>query len=217
MERHGLQFGKCLSPTSSDDFVSQRAMSIVQTSVRRHESDTQSIAGPCGGHCHSPAAEWETFCVFHANEHFIESRGKAEASRSIRGGHTATADGCSGAGASCSCILGAVGWQFVRTLPQLAMRMQRRCAGGHVHVQRIQGQQMPARTRRASVTSLRQTRDRLETAQSVAAVDDMSGEEGSGHILGRPHSSVQTSLKRLHVNLGLPKTTSQYVISGTHT
>ena len=55
------------------------------------------------------------------------------------------------------------------------------------------------------VTSLRQTRHRLDTAQSVAAVHDMSGEEGSGDILGRPHSSIQTSLRRLHVNLGHPK------------
>ena len=38
---------------------------------------------------------------------------------------------------------------------------------------------MPARMRPATA-SQRQTRDRLETAQSVAAVDDMSGEEGSG-------------------------------------
>ena len=60
------------------------------------------------------------------------------------------------------------------------------------------------------------TRDKLETAQSVAAVDDMSGEEGSGDILGRPHSSIKTSLRNPHVNLGHPKTTSQHVISSTH-
>ena len=29
MERHGLQLGMCLSPPSSDDFVSQRAMSVL--------------------------------------------------------------------------------------------------------------------------------------------------------------------------------------------
>ncbi len=78
-------------------------------------------------------------------------------------------------------------------------------------------QQMPVRMRRGIVTSIRQTRDRQETAQSVAAVDDMSGEEESGDILGRPHSSVQSSLKRLHVNLGHPKNNVYYVISGTHT
>ena len=54
-------------------------------------------------------------------------------------------------------------------------------------------------------TSMRQTRDRLELAQSVAAVDDVSREEESGDILGRPHSSVQSSRRRLHVHLGHPK------------
>ena len=95
----------------------------------------------------------------------------------------------------CRCVVTEhlAGWQFVTTLPQLAMRMQLRCAGGHVHVQRTPGQQMPTRMRRTIVTSIRQTRDRLETAQSVAAVD------------GRPHSSTQTSLSRLRVNLGHPK------------
>ena len=74
-----------------------------------------------------------------------------------------------------------------------------------VHVQRIPGQQMPARMRRGFVVSLRQTRDRLKTTQCVAALDDMTGEEGSGDILGRPHSSIQTSLRRPHVNLGHQK------------
>ena len=69
--------------------------------------------------------------------------------------------------------------------------------------------------RRGVVTSIRQTRDKLETAQSVAAVDDMSGEEESGDIFGGTHSSVQSSLRRLHVNLGQP--TSCCVITGTHT
>ena len=78
------------------------------------------------------------------------------------------------------------------TLPQLAMRLQRRCAGGHIHVQQALGQRMPARMRRAIVTSIRQTRDRLETGQSVAGVDDMSREEESADVLGRSHSSVQT-------------------------
>ena len=72
-------------------------------------------------------------------------------------------------------------------------------------MQRTPGQQMPVRMRRAIVTNIRQARDRLEAAQSVAAVDDMSGEEESGDILGRPHSAVQTSLRRLHVNLDHPK------------
>ena len=91
------------------------------------------------------------------------------------------------------------------TLPQLAKKMQRWCTGGHFHVQRTLYQQMPVRMRRAIVTSIRQTRDRLETAQSVAAVDDMSVEEESGDILGRPLSSVQSSRGRLHENLGHPK------------
>ena len=41
----------------------------------------------------------------------------------------------------------------------------------------------------------------METAQSAAAVDDMSGEEELGDNLGHPHFAVQTSLRRLHVNL----------------
>ena len=88
-----------------------------------------------------------------------------ETLRSTRKLHTTVADG----GAfGCRCVvtehLVATGWQFVTTLPQLAMRMQRRCAGGHVHVQRTPGQQMPAPMRRATGTSLRQTRNRLENA-----------------------------------------------------
>ena len=47
--------------------------------------------------------------------------------------------------------------------------------------------------------------DRLEPAQSTAAVDFMSGKEESGDILGRPHSFVQSSLRRFHVNLCHPK------------
>ena len=42
------------------------------------------------------------------------------------------------------------------------------------------GSQLPACVRRAVVASLRQTRDRVAAAQPVAAIDDMSGEEGFG-------------------------------------
>ena len=143
--------------------------------------------------------------------------GCTKALRSIQGVYTAIADGCT---FGCRCAvtehLVAAGWQFVTTLPRLAMRMQRRCAGVHIHVQQAFSQRMPARMRRAIATSIRQTRDRLETAQLVAGVDDMSREE-SADVLGRPHSSVQTSFRRLHVNLGHPKKTSWYVTSGTHT
>ena len=103
---------------------------------------------------------------------------------------TAIPDGCT---FGCKCVV-AAGWQFVTTLPQLARKMQR-----------TPDQQMLVRMRRGIVTSIRQTRDRLETAQSVAAEDDMLGEEESGDILGRPHSSVQSCLRRLHVNLSHPK------------
>ena len=85
------------------------------------------------------------------------------------------------------------------------MRMQRRSAGGHIHVQQALDQRMPARIRPAIATSIRQTRDRLETAQFVSGIDDMSEEEESADVLGQPQSSVQTSLRRLHVNLGHPK------------
>ena len=70
--------------------------------------------------------------------------GSLSALRSIRGVHTAISHGCK---FGCRCVgtehLVAVGWQFVTTLPQLATRTQRRCAGGHVHVQRALGQQVP--------------------------------------------------------------------------
>ena len=72
---------------------------------------------------------------------------------------------------------------------------------------------MLTRMRRAIVTSIRQTRDRLEAAQSVAALDDMSGDEITGDILGRPRSSIHTSLRRLHVNLGHTKNKNTF---GTH-
>ena len=118
--------------------------------ARRHESDTQSIVGPCGRGCHSSAAEWETLCVHHANEQIIESRWKpAGLEIYSRSTHSdcrrlyvwvhVRRDGA----------LTAVEWQFVTTLPQLALRMHRRCAGGQIHVQLTRGQQMPARMRRS--------------------------------------------------------------------
>ena len=68
-----------------------------------------------------------------------------KALRSIREVHTAIADGCT-LGSRCivSEHLVAAGWQFVTTMPQLDMRMQRRCAAGPVHVQRIPCQQVHA-------------------------------------------------------------------------
>ena len=50
----------------------------MQTSVRRHESDTHSIAVPCGGDRQSSAAERETVCVYHGNKQFIVSRRKPQ-------------------------------------------------------------------------------------------------------------------------------------------
>ena len=55
------------------------------------------------------------------------------------------------------------------------------------HVQRTPGQQMRVNMRRAIVTSIHPTSDTLETAQSEAAVDDISGEEESGR---HPRSSA---------------------------
>ena len=81
--------------------------------------------------------------------------------------------------------------------------MRRRCTNGHFHVQRSPDQQMSVRVRRAIVTSTRQTRDRLGTAESVAAVDDMLGEEESDDVLSRPLSSVQSNLRRLPGTLGI--------------
>ena len=169
---------ECVFSPPSDGFVSQRTMYIL------YESHTQSILGL--------AVEIATAqpCVHHATKQFFESRrdGSLQALRSVRRVHTAITDGCK---FWCWCIvtehLVAAMWQFVTTMPKLAMRMQRRCAGGH----------MPARLRRATVTCLRQTRHTRETAQSAEAVDVMSGEEGSGDTLGCPHSSIQTSLRRL--------------------
>ena len=150
----------------------------------------------------------------------LNYNGSLKALRPNRGVHTVVSDGCA-FGFRCVVTehLVAAGWQFVTTLPQLVRKMQRRCTGGHVHVQRTPDQQMPVRMRRGIVTSIRQTRGRLETAQSVAAVEDMWGKEESGDILGRPHSWVQPSLRRLHVNPDHPtkkKTTSCCVISGTY-
>ena len=58
---------------------------------------------------------------------------------------------------------------------------------------------------RRTMTSLQQTKDQLEIALFVAATDALSSEEESGNILGRPHSSIPTNLRRLRVKLGHPK------------
>ena len=58
----------------------------MQTSLRRHESDTQLVAGPCGG---------DALCVSH--QRTVSSLSHAaclKALRSSRGVHVAIADGC---------------------------------------------------------------------------------------------------------------------------
>ena len=66
----------------------------MQTSVRRHESGTQSIAGSCGGDCHSSTAERETLVCITPTNISLSQAGSLEALRSIRREHTAIADGC---------------------------------------------------------------------------------------------------------------------------
>ena len=181
MERHGLHFGMCLPPSSSNDFVSQLATSILWEHVEGSRP-LCVVMSPTHSWLLDLVVEIATAqlrngrlfaCITPTNSSLSRAR-SLKALRSIGGVPTAIADCCT---FGCRCVvtehLLAAGWQFVTTVPQLAMRTQRRCAGGHVHVQRTPGQQMPPRVRRVIATSLRQTRDRLETAQSVAAFDDM--------------------------------------------
>ena len=108
-----------------------------------------------------------------------------KALRLVRGVHAAVADGC-----TFGCSLVPAGWQFVAALPQLAMRMQRRCVGCNVHVQRTPGQQLPARMRRAIGDE--PTPNQRQAGKNSFCGNrcfDVSGEQGSGDIFGRPHSS----------------------------
>ena len=95
----------------------------------------------------------------------------------------------------------AAGWQFVTTLPQLAVRLRRRCAGGYVHLRQF-GSPDAYLFSTGYCDGHTTTERQAETAQSVAAIDEMSGEEELTDILNHPHSAVQASLTRLHVNLG---------------
>ena len=85
MERHGLQFGMRFFPPSYDDFVNQRAMSVLWEHVEgcRPLCVVTSLAHDrfldlAVEICHNSAAEWETLCVYHTNKHFIESRQEPE-------------------------------------------------------------------------------------------------------------------------------------------
>ena len=213
MERHGLQVEMHLPLPPSGDSVEPQALAALWQHVEgckplcvvmspEHSRLLDLAVDIAATHMRNAR---HFVCITPTNSPLCHA-GCTKALRSIQGVYTAIADGCT---FGCRCAvtehLVAAGWQFVTTLPRLAMRMQRRCAGVHIHVQQAFSQRMPARMRRAIATSIRQTRDRLETAQFVAGVDDMSGEEESADVLGRPHSSVQTSFRRLHVNLGHPK------------
>ena len=133
--------------------------------------------------------------------HFV-SITPTTALRFVRGVHTATADGCTRCAVTDHLVT--AGWQFVTTLPSLARKMQRRCAGGHLHVQRT-----PASDACTNAKSHRNEHPTMQRQVGSCSVCGSSrrhkGEEESGDIFGRPHSSVQTSLRRLHVNLGHPK------------
>ena len=195
----------CLSLPSSGDLVGQRALSALWEHVEKDRllcivmspTDSRLLDLVVEIATAQPQNGRHFVCITLTNSSLNHTR-SLKALRSIRGVHTVVADGCA---FLCRCVMAehvvAAGWQFVTALPQLARKMQRRCTGGHVLVQRSLDRQMPVRMRQNIVTRIRQTRDRPETAQSVAAVDDTSGEEESGDILG--------CLRRLHVNLGHPK------------
>ena len=139
-------------------------------------------------------AEWKTLYLRQKPENFeIHSR--------------RTHRGCSWFSFGCKCVVTEhVGGS--RMAPQLARKMQRMCTGGHVHVQRTLDQQKPVRMRRAIVTSIRQTRDRLETGQCVAA------EKRGRGTLSAVHTFRYSPVLDACTNLGHPKKTSCHVHCG---
>ena len=54
-------------------------------------------------------------------------------------------------------------------------------------------------------TSVRRQRDWKAIEHEVCATDDVSDDGEMMDLLGRPHSPTESSLRRQHANLGLPK------------
>ena len=101
MERHGLQFGMCLSPPSSDDFVTQRAMSVLWEHVEGCRP-LCVVMSPTHNRLQDLAVEIATaqlrngrhfVCIMPTNSS-LNHAGSLEALRFIRRVHTAIADGC---------------------------------------------------------------------------------------------------------------------------
>ena len=131
MERHGLQLGMCLSRPSSGDFVGQRAICALQEHVER-DRPLCIVMSPTHSRLLDLLVEIVTGQL-QIGRHFVcttptnsslEYNRSLKAPRSIRGVHTVVADGCA---FGCRCVMMefvvAAGWQFVRTLPQLARKM----------------------------------------------------------------------------------------------
>ena len=161
--------------------------------MRRYESDTRSTAGPCGGDCHSPDVEWDTLRVYHTNDRLeICSRG---AHSNCRWMYEMCCDGPFGNS-----------WMAVRdnsaiTRKENAAKVCRRSSSRAAN-----SGSADACTNAKSHRNEHPTMQRKVGNCSVCGSSRRhKGEEESGDIFGRPHSSVQTSLRRLHVNLGHPK------------
>ena len=129
MERHGVQLGMCLSRPSSGDFVGQRAICALQ----EHEEKDRPLCivmSPTHSRLLDLLVEIVTgqlqigrhfVCITPTNSS-LEYNRSLKAPRSIRGIRTVVADGCAFGCVMMEYVV-AAGWQFVRTLPQLARKM----------------------------------------------------------------------------------------------
>ena len=131
---------ECVSLPSSGDLVGPRAVPALwergerQTSVYCHEPNRPAAAGSCCGSCNRSAAKWK--CVSHRQtarwitteawrlwDPFEENTMRLLMVAPL------------GASASWQHLVEAE-WQFVSTLLQLARKMQRRCTGGQLPINR---------------------------------------------------------------------------------
>ncbi|CAK0792131.1 unnamed protein product, partial [Prorocentrum cordatum] len=107
-------------------------------------------------------------------------------------------------------------WEFVTSAPEVAKAVHQRCGGGHEH-QHTEGmlkcgikrtvfsQRYPKRLVEAIVRGMRR-QCQVEAFSSEAACKAVQGEEEDADetrdVLRRPHSSIESSLRKLHVQLG---------------
>ena len=159
------RFGMCLSLPSSGDLVGRRAMCALWEHVAKCRP-LCVVMSPTDSRLLDLVLESATtqlrngrqFVCITLTDSSLNYKKSLKALRSIRGVLTVVADGCA---FGCRCV----GTEHL-VAAGFCSNLRERCSegmGGHIHVQRTPDQQMPVRVRRGVVTSIRQTRDRLES------------------------------------------------------